>query len=92
MLDALATALCTKLCRHNSSHPREATSRVEYGDLRHPCLCDFLSTVPVDVVMAKSNISVMLFNLHRSTSLAGVNFYTLHGNPVNHAILFCLVK
>lgn len=71
---------------------RAALQLVSLGDLRHPCLCDFLSTVPVDVVMAKSNISVMLFNLHRSTSLAGVNFNTLHGNPVNHAILFCLVK
>ena len=71
---------------------RTALQLVSLGDLRHPCLCDFLSTVPVDVVMAKSNISVMLFNLHRSTSLAGVNFNTLHGNLVNHAILFCLVK
>lgn len=71
---------------------RAALRLVSLGDLRHPCLCHFLSTVPVDAVMAKSNISVMLFNLHRSTSLAGVNFNTLHGNPVNHAILFCLVK
>lgn len=75
--------------------PRDVPSAVLFRaalQLLSPCLCDFLSTVPVDVVIAKSNISVMLFNLHRSTSLAGVNFNTLSGNLVNHAILFCLVK
>ena len=38
----------------------------------------------------KSDVSLMFFNsiLHRSSSLADVDFTAFTGNPVNHAILF----
>ena len=109
---------------------------VVFLDRGHPCLQNFYSTIPVDVVRVKSyvnclfdaacvpmritinklyfvpkqvvsgvllacsetgeggegksDVSLMFFDsiLHRSSSLADVDFTAFTGNSVNHTILF----